>query len=863
MLFALLLARPTFHIFIISFIKEEATILTANNIPPKNKICFEFNPSNETIRALFKNIPIPTFVWKKIDNDLVLVDYNDAAVEITEGRINEILGDRIDELYSDMSEIRKELLDCFNQKMAFEKEKLYRFKTTGEIKYLSIKYVFVPPDLVLVHAEDITSRKELENKLKASEKRYRELANLLPQTIYETDAAYNITYSNQAGLESFGYNQEDLQKGLNVFELIIPEEREKVIKNIIKVTKEGSSGGNEYTALRKDGSTFPASVYSLPIIRNRKIIGIRGIVADISKLKETQIALQKANDELEQRVRERTAKLAETNQILQAEIAERESIERLLKQNEKKYKAVVEQSAESIFLIDLETRYLIEANPSFQKLLGYGTDEIPGIQMYDFIAHDRDDIEQKIDIIIKNRQHFIGERKYKKKNGTLVAVEVSINLIDNNGKRVICVVARDITQRKRVEEALVEQERFIRSTLNSLSANIAILNDQGEIVYVNKSWIDFARDNDLDSEFVGENYLAACDRTTGPWADEALFVSANIRKIISSEIDNFSIEYPCHSEQEQRWFQMSVTRFIEPGPVYAVVAHENITDLKLIEEALRHSERRYRHIVEDQTDLICRHLPDGTVSFVNKACTHFLNKKREEIVGKINFPPIPDEHLELFMMKRSSLSLKKPVIYYEHQIIRYDGKIRWFHRTDRAIFNEHGIIQEYQSVARDITARKRAEEELEKYHLHLEDMVKKRTQALNLTNQKLNKELIERKRAELELQLSKRRYELLYDENPSMYFTIDLKGKILSVNKFGAAQLGYSVEELTGISVYTIIHNDDKEIVQKQLSEIGKHSKKIDSWEFRKICKNGKIIWVKESARSITDDDGKSLILNV
>jgi PAS domain S-box-containing protein len=713
--------------------------LTTNNIPPKNKIGFKFNTSDETIRALFKNIPIPTFVWQKKDQDFILVDYNDAAKEVTKGKIAELLGAKVEELFPDISEVEEELLQCFTKKTTLAIERLYQFKTTDETKYLSAKYVFVPPDLVLVYSEDITLRKETENKLKYSEKRYRELANLLPQTIYETDAAYNISYSNQAGFESFGYTPEDLQKGLNIFEIIIPEDREKAIHNILKVMKGEYSGGNEYTALRKDGTTFPINSYSSPIIRNGKLIGLRGIVVDISKLKEAHSALKQAHDKLEQRVRERTAKLAETNKNLEIEIAER----------------------------------------------------------------------------------------------------------------------------KQIEAVLRDRERFIRSILNSLSANIAILNDKGEIVYVNKSWIDFARNNGLDSDLVGENYLSVCDSAKGLWANEAILVSANIRKVISGEIDCFSMEYPCYSAQERRWFQMNVTRFIEPGPVYVVVAHENITDLKLTEEALRHSEGRYRHIVEDQTDLICRHLPDGTVSFVNEACTHFLNKKWEEIIGKLSLPSLPEEHLEVFMKQRSSLSLKKPVISYEHQMIRYDGKIRWFHRTDRAIFDENGMIQEYQSVARDITARKRAEEELEKYRLHLEELVKERTQALTVTNQKLNKELIERRRTEFALQESKRRYQLLYEENPSMYFTIDLKGKVLSVNKFGAEQLGYSVAELIGKSIYTVIYKEDRKIVQHQLQDMSTDIKKISSWEFRKVRKDGTIIWVKDSARCITDDDGKSLILIV
>ncbi len=299
--------------------------MTINNVPAKhNKIGFKFKTSDETIRALFKNIPIPTSVWQKIDQDFILVCYNDAAAEITKGKIDRLLGAKAEELFPDIPELKGELLQCFAQKTSLQRERLYRLRTSGETKHFSAKYVFVPPDLVLIYREDITFLKEIENKLKDSEKRYGELANLLPQTIFETDATYNIIYSNQAGFEYFGYTPEDLQKGLNIFELIIPEEREKVIQNIIQVMKLQSSGGNEYTALRKNGTTFPITVHSLPIYRQGKVVGLRGIVVDISRLKEAQIALQKINDELEHRVKERTTKLTAANQNLQVEIAERE-----------------------------------------------------------------------------------------------------------------------------------------------------------------------------------------------------------------------------------------------------------------------------------------------------------------------------------------------------------------------------------------------------------------------------------------------------------------------------------------------------------------------------------------------------------
>ncbi len=702
--------------------------MAINNVPSQhNETRSRFKTSDETIRALFYNIPIPTTVWQKIGQDFILVDYNDAVAEITGGKIDQFVGAKADGLFPDVPELNEELLQCFQQKTCLQRERSHRFVTSGVTKHFSAKYVFVPPDLVLIMSEDITARIGIEDKLKDSEKRYRELADLLPQTIFETDAAYNITYCNQAGFEYSGYTPNDLQKGLNLFDLIVPEEREKLIQNILQMMNGKNSGGNEYTALRKDGTTFPASAYTLPIIRNGKVIGLRGVVIDISKLKAAQQALVQVNAELENRVNERTAELSKANELLKAEIAERKHVEKFLKQSEEKYRAVLEQSIDLICIIDAETKKFVEINSAAQKMLGYSADELKNIQIIDIYAVGKNNVDREFALIEKG-QHLTGERQFKKKNGALIDVDISANLI---GKKLICGMARDITERKRAEAAL------------------------------------------------------------------------------------------------------------------------------------QASERRYRSVVEDQTELICRHLPDGTISFVNEAYCRFLNKKREEIIGKIFQLLVSEQDQKVIMVQRSILTLKKPVISYEHQMFGHDGKIHWFHRTDRAIFDDHGMVQEYQSVAQDITVRKQAEAELEKYRIHLEDLIIARTQALRLSNQALLKELAERQRAESALQLSKQRFELLYEENPSMYFTINLRGKILSVNKFGAEQLGYSVEELLGKSVFTVIYKDDKKIVRQQLQNMSKDTKQIDRWEFRKICKDGRIMWVKESARLIRDDDGKSLILIV
>ncbi len=125
-------------------------------------------------------------------------------------------------------------------------------------------------------------------------------------------------------------------------------------------------------------------------------------------------------------------------------------------------------------------------------------------------------------------------------------------------------------------------------------------------------------------------------------------------------------------------------------------------DRWLTEEELRKSEAHYRAIVEDQTELICRFNPDGKLTFVNEAYCRYFGINRAEALNNSLVPFIPDLERDI---------IKYPVMIHESQIVLKNGKIRWLQWSDRAIFDDQGILLGFQAVAQDITERKRAEQE--------------------------------------------------------------------------------------------------------------------------------------------------------
>jgi PAS domain S-box-containing protein len=158
---------------------------------------------------------------------------------------------------------------------------------------------------------DITERKRMEEELRASERKFKELVALLPQTVFEIDPKGNIGYANQYTFDLFGYSPGELETGLNMLQVVAPEDSEKALQNLRGVINREMSGGREYTLVRKDGTRFQGMVYTAPIIENNVAVGVRGTLIDMTKLRAVEEEIRKLNEELENRVKERTIELIE------------------------------------------------------------------------------------------------------------------------------------------------------------------------------------------------------------------------------------------------------------------------------------------------------------------------------------------------------------------------------------------------------------------------------------------------------------------------------------------------------------------------------------------------------------------------
>lgn len=290
--------------------------------------------------------------------------------------------------------------------------------------------------------QEISVRELAEMELSEIRERYDLATQAVRVGVWDWNVETNEFYLDPNVKAILGYTDGEIPNDLNTwFEFVHPDDRENVAATI-QEHLEGKTLEfvNQRRMIHKDGSTKWIMARG-QAIRNKegKVTRVVGTDADITDFKTSDIALH---------------------------------------ESEERYRAVIEQSGDCIFLVELKTRRILEANRSLSRLLGYEKEDIPSLTLYDVLDHEKADVDEKIRSIIKNKGCFLGERRYRRRDGRTVDAEVSVNLITYGGKEVMCVVARDITDRKKQElerkklEAQISESQRLES-LGVLAGGVA------------------------------------------------------------------------------------------------------------------------------------------------------------------------------------------------------------------------------------------------------------------------------------------------------------------------------------------------------------------------------------------------------
>ncbi|MDM8568270.1 response regulator [Thiotrichales bacterium HSG1] len=179
------------------------------------------------------------------------------------------------------------------------------------------------------------------------------------------------------------------------------------------------------------------------------------------------------------------------------------------------------------------------------------------------------------------------------------------------------------------------------------------------------------------------------------------------------------------------WISLNSKPLFRDDKVYAVlITFVDITKRRQAEKTLKNNEHRYKAIIQDQTELICRYLPDGLLSFVNNAYCRYFGKTEAELIGHHLTPFSFDDLQDILIQIMEELTQENPVTETENSTISPSGKERWQHWIVRAMFNEKGELFEYQAVGRDITERNQAEKELRRAKEEAEAATKAKSEFL-------------------------------------------------------------------------------------------------------------------------------------
>jgi len=286
--------------------------------------------------------------------------------------------------------------------------------------------------------QTIAKARRNETALRESKARFQELAELLPETIFEIDLDGRLTFVNHNAFDQFGYTEQDLAKGLNAMDMLVPEDRERAFNAIAEKLKGDETVPVEFTAFRKDGTRFPIMIRPSRIIHNRQPVGLRGFIIDIS---------------------------------------ERKRAEASLKESEARFRTIFEQAAVGIAFTDTRGN-LLQVNQRFCDLLGYTYRELVGINAA-HITHS-DDIETEIEEIGKlekgHKKIHIAEKRYVRKDGTAIWTKITASLVRGTSGRpnYFIAIIEDITARKEAEDELIESETRYRMILNTVPDTITI-----------------------------------------------------------------------------------------------------------------------------------------------------------------------------------------------------------------------------------------------------------------------------------------------------------------------------------------------------------------------------------------------------
>jgi PAS domain S-box-containing protein len=384
----------------------------------------------------------------------------------------------------------------------------------------------------------------------------------------------------------------------------------------------------------------------------------------------------------------------------------------------------------------------------------------------------------------------------------------------------VVLVFRDQTEERAARLALEASERFARAVLDALPQNVAIIDVAGEIIAVNRSWLDFAAANDGRHEAIGpgSNYLDVCARAAGTDVDVARATAAGLRDLLSGRTSSFQIEYPCHSPEKQRRYALYATTFDKDARRLAVLVHVDITERWLAEEHQRESLRRLEMAGEIATlspweadvatGLVRVSTETGRIAGIKPGTLATQAQMRDMVA-----PEYRDA------VTRAFEACAHDGLPYdlEVEMKSVKGRRAWVRMIGRAVRDEAGKIVRVEGATQNITRFKEQE---------------------------------------LALVESESRFRAAFDQAAVGIGSLDVDGRWVRVNPGFESITGYTAADLASRHWSDIVHAEDLERLQMEARRLMTGEKRTSELEIRIVRKDGRSVWVNAAVAPVRRPDG-------
>ncbi|BCS90019.1 hypothetical protein PSDVSF_32610 [Pseudodesulfovibrio sediminis] len=476
-----------------------------------------------------------------------------------------------------------------------------------------------------------------------------------------------LSYANTFALDTYGFSQQDLAEGLHVLDTMHPDSRKIARVNIANVLQGNDDMGAEYRGVRKDGNEFPIKVYSKRIMDDGKIMGLRGVVIDLSPVRTVESALEKT---------------------------------------ENYYQTLFENTGTAMVIVQKDS-IIKNCNSQFEALAGYTAEDIEGkMRWSDFVAPS--DLARMKAInkkrLQKNEEAPTNyEFTFLTKNNELKQVNLFVRVIPNTDDRICSLI--DITAKDDALTALrISEERY---ELVTRGANDGVWdwNLKTDEVWYSARYKEIIGYSDTEFPNTSEAWKNAIHPD-----DVQHTLNANMT-CVTGEVESFEVEYRMfHKDGSIRWIlgRGGSSKDEEGNVIRLAGTHTDITDRKQVEQALRESEETYRELIEQASSGIYKCTPEGRFISVNSAMARILGyDSPEELTNNVNNIGSqiwlnPEDRMAYMKLLEKTNALND----YEKHVRRRDGSYIWTTENVRVVRDGEGEILYYEGFLNDITARK-------------------------------------------------------------------------------------------------------------------------------------------------------------